>query len=142
MIFSSVLQDYGIISADASDDVINRNNIGSSRYDIRKKVNASAKINAAEIQSLYFNGRKDQTLINEKKGESYHKKHVIEEHVTLIAEPWSNYLGHVSVTQGTSKCITKAIWDLFEDKECSTDSMQAIGCDGTAVNTGTNGGIV
>ena len=75
MIFSSVLQDYGIISADASSDVIDRSKIRRSRNDIRKEVNASAKINAAEIQSLYFDGRKDQTLMNEKKGETYHKKY-------------------------------------------------------------------
>ena len=136
---SSVLQDYDILSAGASDDVIDRNKIRRSR---KKGSKPSAKINAAEIQSFYFDGRKDQTLINEKKEESYHKKNVIEEHVTLIAEPVSNYPGHVSVTQGTSKCITKAIWNFFENKECSTDSMQAIGCDGTAVNTDTNGGIV
>ena len=109
MISSSVLQDYGIISADASGDVIHRNRIRRSRNDMKKKVNASAKINAAKIQSLYFDGRKNQTLINEKKGKRYHKKNIIEEHVTLIAEPGSNYLGHVSVTQCTFKCITKEI---------------------------------
>ena len=66
----------------------------------------------------------------------------MEEHITLLSEPESNYLGHVSVSQGTSECITKAIWDFFEDKDCFTDSIQAIGCDGTAVNTGTKGGII
>ena len=66
----------------------------------------------------------------------------MEEHLTLMSEPGSNYLGHVSVSQGTSECITKAIWDFFEDKDCFTDSIQAIGCDGTAVNTGTKGGII
>ena len=74
MISSSVLQDYGIISADSFEDVIDRNKIRRSKNDIRKEVNAFAKNNASEIQSLYFDGRKDQTLINEKKGDSYHKK--------------------------------------------------------------------
>ena len=142
MISSSVLQDYGIISADSFEDVIDRNKIRRSKNDIRKEVNAFAKNNASEIQSLYFDGRKDQTLINEKKGDSYHKKNIMEEHITLMSEPGSNYLGHVSVSQGTSECITKAIWDFFEDKDCFTDSIQAIGCDGTAVNTKTKGGII
>ena len=74
MISSSVLQDYGIISADSFEDVIDRNKIKRSKNDIRKEVNAFAKNNASEIQSLYFDGREDQTLINEKKGDSYHKK--------------------------------------------------------------------
>ena len=141
MISSSVLQDYGIISADSFEDVIDRNKIRRSK-NIRKEVNAFVKNNASEIQSLYFDGRKDQTLINEKKEDSYHKKNIMEEHITLMSEPGSNYLEHVSVSQGTSECITKAIWDFFEDKDCFTDSIQAIGCDGTAVNTGAKGGII
>ena len=44
---------------------------------------------------------KIKTLINEKKGDSYHKKSIMEEHITLMSEPGSNYLGHVSVSQGT-----------------------------------------
>ena len=72
------------MSADASNDVIDRNKI-RSRNDIRKEVNDSAKIKAAEIQSLYYDGRKDQTSINGKKGESYDKKkYIIEEYITLI----------------------------------------------------------
>ena len=98
MIFSSVLQDYGIISADSFEDVIDRNKIRRSKNDIRKEVNAFAKNNASEIQSLYFDGRKDQTLINEKKGVSYRKKNIMEEHITLMSKPGSNYLGHVSVS--------------------------------------------
>ena len=46
------------------------------------------------------------------------------------------------VAQGTSKCILKAIPDFFENKECSTDSIQGIGSDVTAVNNGTNEGII
>ena len=114
MISSSV---YGIIFADPFEDVIDRNKIRRSKNDIGKEVNAFAKNNASEIQSLYFDGRKDQTLINEKKGDSYHKKNIMKEHITLMSEPGSNYLGHVSVSQGTSECITKAIWDFFENKD-------------------------
>ena len=106
MISSSV---YSIISADSFEDVIDRNKIRRSKNDIRKEVNAFAKNNAFEIQSLYFDGRKDQTLINEKKGDSYHKKNMMKEDITLMSEPGSNYLGHVSVSQSTSECITKAI---------------------------------
>ena len=121
------MHDSGIISADASDDVIDRIKIKRSTNDIKKEINACAKINDAEIQSLYFDGKKNQTLINEKSERVITKKYgTIEEHITLIAEPGSNYLDHVSVSQGPSKYITKAILDFFEDKKCSTDSMQAV----------------
>ena len=85
---------------------------------------------------------KDQTLINEKKKDTYHKRSIIKEHITIISELECNYFGDVSVAQGTSKCISKAIWDFFENKECSTNSIRAIGCDGAAVNCGTNGVIM
>ena len=43
------------------------------------------------------------------KGGSYHKKSIIEEHILLISDPGSNYVGHVSVILGNPKCISKAI---------------------------------
>ena len=36
----------------------------------------------------------------------------------------------------------KSNLEYFKNKECSTNSIGAIDCDGTADNTGTNGGII
>jgi len=44
----------GIISVDFCENVIDRNKIRRSKNDIRKEINANAKISAAEIPSLYF----------------------------------------------------------------------------------------
>ena len=41
-----------------------------------------------EIQVLYFNGSCDKSI-------THSKKIIREEHITLIAEPGSIYLGHV-----------------------------------------------
>ena len=46
------------------------------------------------------------------------------------------YLGHVTVENGTAKEISTEIMSFFKDNEISTDALVAVGCDGTAVNTG------
>ena len=66
----------------------------------------------------------------------------MEKHITLISEPDSRYFSHVSVTQGSSECITAAIWEFLKEQDGSIDSIRAIGCDGTVVNTGTKVGII
>ncbi|CAH1101339.1 unnamed protein product [Psylliodes chrysocephalus] len=46
------------------------------------------------IKSLYFDGRKVKTLLQEKKNDRLYKKTVVEEHISLIEEPES--IGHVT----------------------------------------------
>ena len=109
MMFLSVLQDGGIMSSNTCKDVMDRNKIRRCRNDIGKEATALARNNAAGIQGLHFNGRKDQTLINEKKSNTYHKRNIMEEHITLISAPSRTYLGHLPVAQSTSECIATAI---------------------------------
>ena len=142
MIASSVLQHYGIITPDISRHMVDRSKIRRSRNDIRKQVSSLAKNRAPKTEGIYFDGRKDQTLVNTKKGDTFHRSNVMEEHITLISEPDSRYLSHVSVTQGSSECITATIWEFLKEQDGLTDSIRAIGCDGTVVNTGTKGEII
>ncbi|KAK4871779.1 hypothetical protein RN001_015903 [Aquatica leii] len=69
---------------------------------------------------INFDGRKDKTLAVEKIGSSYHSKKITEQHMVLVAEPGSTYLGHVTPSSG------------------SASSIKTMGCDGTVVNTGFN----
>lgn len=78
----------------------------------------------------------------EKKGGKYHKQIIMEEHISLIKEPGSIYLGHITPTSGTSKAIVKEITDYFSKHEKSLSDLLAIGCDGTNVNVGKYGGII
>ena len=76
-----------------------------------------------------------------KNGKSYPQT-ISEEHYALVREPMSEYLGHVTPESGTSKNIHKCIANFLDTKGIDTRDIVAIGCDGTNVNTGANGGIV
>lgn len=142
LIATSVLQDYGIVSPSTSKAVIDKNKIRRERSLARKNLRVEAVKNKNAIESIYFDGRKDQTLINEKQGNVYHKKTILEEHIAVIAEPNSKYIGHISLQRGTAQNIATGIIDFLEEKQIDTNVVRAIGCDGTVVNTGAKGGAI
>jgi len=51
-------------------------------------------------------------------------------------------LGSITPTSGTTKSIEQAITDYFLERGLSMVCLLAVGCDGTNVNVGTNGGII
>ena len=65
-----------------------------------------------------------------------------EEHVTLLSEPNSQYLGHISLANGAAKCISGGIVQYLKEKKVAVDSVRVVGCDGTSVNTGHKGGVM
>lgn len=93
---------------------------------------------------LTENRRKDKTIFQEKKGSKFYKKVVSEEHVSVIEEPNSQFLGHVTPKSGTGKDISDSIQEFLEGREHNKQllSFTAIGCDGTIVNTGHNNGVI
>ncbi|KAE9521573.1 hypothetical protein AGLY_018037 [Aphis glycines] len=114
-----------------SSEVIDKNKLRRKR---KKKNNEPA----LQIPALYIDGRKDKTLCNIEKDTYYIKK----EHISLIKEPESTFLGYITQTSGTFKCIEQAITDHFLERELSMECLLAVVCDGTNVNVGTNGGII
>jgi hypothetical protein len=96
-----------------------------------------------QLHSIYFDGRKDVTLHNTKIGGSYHIEKYKEEHIVIIEEPKSLYVGHVTPKTGKSVDIVAAMTSFFEKEHINTDEVLAIGCDGCNVNVGhINGAIV
>ena len=94
------------------------------------------------LHSLDFDGRKDHTLNNIQKGSKWYQKNVVEEHISLIEEPGSKYLGHATPTSGSSKNIKQCLMNFLKDRYKSLDKFVAIGCDGTNVNTGRVRGVI
>jgi len=66
----------------------------------------------------------------------------MEKHTTVVTEPDSKYVGHFNPLAGDSKSIARGITDLLQWKGIATDTLLAIGSDGTNVNTGVKGGII
>lgn len=102
----------------------------------------SKDIGGINIKDIYFDGRKDKTLINKKIGNLYHRKEVLEEHISVLAEPGSIYLGHARACRGTAKGILTSITALFEEICFNLDNVICVGCDGTTTNTGWKGGVI
>ena len=74
------------------------------------------------------------------KGYKSSKNLVSEEHIRMLREPGSSYVGHVSPKTGSSKHISEEILALLTS-DSNSSYLIAIGCDGTNVNTGTTNGV-
>ncbi|GBP67308.1 hypothetical protein EVAR_97926_1 [Eumeta japonica] len=124
----------------SSDIVIDKSKLRRERRKTRDTLMKNqAPLN---LPALYFDGRKDKTLKIVKKGTKRYKQVVIEEHVSVIKEPESIYVGYVTPLQGTAKAIEISINALLSAKNISTVDLLAIGCDGTVTNTGKFNGVI
>jgi hypothetical protein len=140
IIASSVLKDLGIVSPADSSKVIDKCKIQRERIKARVELQRSK---ANVIEGLYFDGRKDKTMnVVHDMDNKYHRNTSVEEHISIIAEPGSKYFSHATPSSGSSKSITEAILSSLELNDVSANNVKAIGCDGTAVNTGHNGGVI
>ena len=94
--------------------------------------------------SIYFDGRKDRTIIQVKKGNKASKDEVTEEHVVILVEPGARYVefvDHVTPSSGYSSQIASEILTSLRSKGIATDNIQAIGCDGTVVDRCSKHGV-
>ena len=92
---------------------------------------------------MFFDGRKDDSLIIKKGTDGRFRKVIVkEEHVSLVEEPGSHYLGNITPDSGCSKSIVDSILGYADDCGIATTNLRAIGCDGTNVNTGWKSGAI
>lgn len=138
-IISATMKDLGLVNESDNNLVVDRNKVRRARAKERKD---KLYKEIDKVVGLYFDGRKDHTLVRvEKNGYSKNVK-TIEEHITLIAEPGNRFIDHVAPPNGTSKIITKEILNFIDEHKISIDYISAIGCDGTNCNTGWKNGII
>lgn len=124
----------------SSDIVIFKSKLRRER---RKTRDALMKNQAPlNLPALYFDGRKNKTLKIVKTGNKRYKQVVSDEHVSVIKEPESIYVGYMTPLQGTAKTIEISINGLLFAKNISTVDLLAIGCDGTMTNTGKFSGVI
>ncbi|KAJ8931727.1 hypothetical protein NQ314_015325 [Rhamnusium bicolor] len=90
------------------------------------------------IKGIYFDGRKDQTIVFE------NARRIIktEEHIALIEEPGSSYFGHVALNQSRAIDIADGIIGYIQSHNVDLGKLIVIGCDGTNVNTSWKGGVI
>uniref|UniRef100_A0A6P7F767 Uncharacterized protein LOC114325406 n=1 Tax=Diabrotica virgifera virgifera TaxID=50390 RepID=A0A6P7F767_DIAVI len=124
-IASAVLQDYGIVNNEDTQNIIDRHKVRRARQQNRVDLQRFSK--STILLGLYFDGCKDKTLTFDEN----RKTTIVEEHISLIQEPDSKYLGHVSPISGTAANILDAFNNFFQISSISLDSLEVIGCDGT-----------
>lgn len=142
IIVSSTLQDLGIVSSTDSSMVVDRNKIRRARKVTRSKIQNIELSENRELLGLYFDGRKDKTISQIKIGEKFARKTVMEDHIVVLSEPDSKYIGHLTATSSTSLAIKKYMFEFLAENDFDVSNLNVIGCDGTVVNTGCNGGII
>lgn len=141
-ITSGVLQDYGIVTLENHSEVIDRHKVRRERLRYRRTVQALRASTSTEVLGIYFDGRKDKTLSHESVDGKFHRRITVEEHISLVQEPGSTYLGHVMPSSGSAAAIKESIVAFIEESHINSDDLMAMGCDGTAVNTGKKGGAI
>jgi len=131
-IANAVLKDVGIISENDRSMVIDRNKIRRERQKVLYCERES------KATTIFFDGRKDETLQYDGKVGSTQ-----EEHITILSEPHSQFIGHITPNKGDAQTISTALINfLILCDNFNVNELNSIGCDGTAVNTGASGGVI
>jgi len=125
-IASAVLVDVGIINEQDSCMVIDPSKIRRERQKSRKSLHTNA---ITTVEGLYFDGREDKRRNQIIKGDQFHPITETEEHIVLIREPDSEYLGHLKTSLGTILHLTRNILDFVDQEKIDTSTLVAIGCD-------------
>ncbi|XP_031637031.1 uncharacterized protein LOC116349635, partial [Contarinia nasturtii] len=135
-IASATLYDFSIITPENTVYVIDRYKIRRSRK--RTRTDQIGALTFDNIEAVYFDGRKDDTLCVE----NGVNKIVKEEHISIVQEPNSLFIGHKAVKDGTAISIANAIDKCLVEKSIPIRQIKGLGCDSTAVNTGHQGGVI
>ena len=129
---TAVLQDMQIVHQGDTTQVIDRSKVRRERH--KKRGDQATDSNTT------FCGR---TIIQNKMDDGkFHRQTIMEEHVSIVLEPGSSYFTHLSPTNGASESIARAILKCLETKSVDMVQIQAIGCNGTVVNTGVKKGVI
>ena len=141
---SAFLRDLKIVTPEKTQMLIDKSKVRRERFKQRRALQSSdCALASKSMQGLYFDSRKDKTLIQvtELDGKR-HQRTIREEHISIVSEPESKYFDHVTPGSGKAKDIASEILSLLNKRSVDTKQIVAIGCDSRAVNTGIKGGVV
>lgn len=103
-----------------------------------------AENNRQGFTCLMFDGRKDDTLtvsISKNHSSQLIREVIKEEHIVLIEEPGGLYRDHITPKSGKGVDIAQDLYKYLQVNG-SEQTLQVIGADGTAVNTGRDNGAI
>jgi hypothetical protein len=134
LIANAVLKDMGLLSAE--------NCIDAAKLRRQRKVWRRAEIerhseDMKQLVCIGFDGKQDTTLVMESKK----RRKVKEEHYVIVSYPNATYVDHVVPNSSRATDIAKEIISVITGTQ-SEESLLAVVCDGTVVNTGKHNGII
>jgi len=112
-IASSLLNDLGVVSKEDASLVIDRSKIRRERDKLRRTLQTVGEAEARSVEGVYFDGRKDETLVEQMVGHKKSTRTVTEYHISVIKEPGAVYLTHLCPSGGTASEITTSILHYF-----------------------------
>lgn len=120
--------------------IIDKNKIRRERA--KQRAESTAAITSDTIlKCISYDGKKEKTLKKQKLDNEVRLHRTIEEHITIVKEPTSTFLGYVTPINGTGKEIQKAIVNFLNSEGYSLNYLVSINSDGTGVNTGYKLGV-
>ena len=137
---TAALVDLGVITNTDQSKIIDKNKLKRERMKLRKQLKDDDN-QSMNVASIYFDGRKDETLTKYKQGDRWYSQITKEEHYVLVSEPTSTYIGHVSPKSSKSNDIADSILLRFNEMGLGS-SLLVVGCDSTNGNTGAAGGVI
>lgn len=135
---TATLIDVGMITKDDDRLVIDRSKVRRERQKVRQSMKEGK---GGVITSIYFDGRKDRTLMKVKVNDRWYSDKKSEEHCVVLTEPGGEYLTHTIPSSSKATDIATSIMDVMNDRNI-TDDVVVIGCDSTNINTGCVGGVI
>lgn len=106
------------------------------RYWRKREIAAHTEVNK-NLKCIGFDGKKDDTLVAER----HQLKNIKQEHYVVLSYPGNIYIDHVVPQTSKATDVAKEIACVINETD-SEESLQAVLCDGTNVNTGRNNGII
>ena len=139
LIATATLEDAGLLQENSS-KVIDKNKVRRERKKTRESLQKS-QTECNSVCGIFFDGRKDLTLTQFARGGKTINKTIAEEHVSVVGEPGSKYLTHITPQSGSAEAISEELIQFIQEANL-VDDICVIGCDGTNVNTGSKGGVI
>lgn len=135
---NAYLKDKGLLT---SQNMLDRKKIDRSRVKYRKKqLDAELEQQKKDkITAVYHDGRRDKTLVTKTINGIPRKVVEVEEHISLVEEPKSRYLTHLTPKDGTGKEIGKSLYKAVVNVD-AVETVGVIGNDGCSANNGPESG--
>jgi hypothetical protein len=134
-IINACLQDMGL---DQSENLLEASKLRRQRTYWRKKEVVEHLQILQRLLCIGFDGRIDETRVL--KGDSVARTRK-EDHYVIVAFPQQQYVDHVSPQSGASSDISVELLSVINHTQ-STESLCAVTCDSTNVNTGEHNGVI